>query len=336
METPDTDMLPHIMIYLTGTSAFEFWTCSNVRTRVRVPALRRVSELADCPATLCESAAHTLETIPCRFSRPELLVPDSSFRVQRSRFTYHVMSRGIPRDSFLRISDKVCIACPALTLVQVSKHLSIPHLVQATCEMEGSYLRMPRENGGMIDELEPLVTTSEIRTMIEATRGLFKSERLKKALAFVEPGSASPKETELFLLLCLTKRRGGAAIGNWELNPSLSVPIEYRKYLGKSSVRPDVFNRNKRIDLEYVSYSDHDARGTGHEDSKRTNVLRAMGIEVIPVHPEDIAHASGFENIVRQTREALGLSYRRTSEEGLAARERLMDELRMMPPIGYR
>lgn len=324
------------MIYLEGTSAFEFWTCSNVRTRVRVSTLHRVSELADCPATLCESAAHTLETIPCRFTKPELLVPDSSFRVQRSRFTYHVMSREIPRDSFLRISDRVCVASPALTLVQVSKRLSIPHLAQVTCEMEGSCLRMPGEDGGMIDGLEPLVTTPEIRAMIEATRGLFKSERLERALAFVEPGSASPKETELFLLLCLTKRRGGAAIGDWELNPSLTVPIEYRKYLGKSTVRPDVFNKDKRVDLEYVSYSDHDARSTGHEDSKRTNVLRAMGIEVIPVHPEDIAHAAPFENIVRQTKEALGLPYRRTSEEGLAARQRLMAELRMMPPIGYR
>lgn len=322
------------MVYLDGISAFEFWT-STARTKFGAWAPPRFSSLEGCPACAAESAPVVFDKIPCKFSQIVLAVPDSSFRVQRSRFRYRVWPNGIPPESFMMISRGICVASPALALAELNMSLGTTQLTSVICEMEGGYLRVRGKDNGAIDRLAPIVTEREIRAMADTLRGTCKCKRLLTALDFALPGSRSPKETELLLLMSLTKRRGGAAIGGWEMNPSLDVPCRYRRYLEKDKVFPDLYHRKENLVIEYDSHQEHDAAHKLHEDKKREIVLESMGNTVVSVRPEQMASAEIFENLVKKVRGLLGIPHRPTSPEGLAARGRLMDELRSDPPIGY-
>lgn len=322
------------MIYLEDISAFEFWT-SLARARIDIGSLRQVSSLESCPTTAHESTQVRLGTVPFDFSQLCAAVPDPSFRVQRSRFKYHVWTGTVPTGAFTRVARDFCVASPALTLAQIGRRLSVPKLAQVICEMRGSYVRVRGRDGGMFDQLLPIVTAEEIERTAAALQGRYDCRRLLTALPFTADASASPKETELLLLLAMTKRRGGAAIGNWKMNVELPVPEGYRRYLDKGKLKPDLLNEEKHVIVEYDSSEVHDETQRSAEDRKRVRILRAMGYQVITVFWPDIADALAFEQIVREVKEALGLPYRKTSEQGIAARQRLIDELRTMPQIGY-
>lgn len=313
------------MMYVDDISALAFWT-SAARGKVSLGPRNRVSELRSCPASPAESDRADLSALPEEAFPLHLAVPAPELRVRRSRFKYRVWPNGIPRGSFIVVNDHVAVASPALALAETCKKASVLTTCQHICELRGSYVRL--RGGGMIDHLQPATSAREIEETACALRGRFDTRKLLAALELSGANSASPKETEQYLLFSLGKRRGGAGIDCWEMNVPLDVPKEFQRYLGKEKVFPDLYNEKHKVDVEYVSGACHDNPKSWHSDSRRTNVLRAMGIQVIPVHPEDIATASKFENIVKMASEALGLAYRPASQQTLAARARLMRELR--------
>ena len=76
--------------------------------------------------------------------------------------------------------------------------------------------------------------------------------------------------------------------------------------------------------------SDQEHKGEQRErhDSRRRNVIEAMGIAVIDVWKEDLSSAAAFERIIMQVKQHLGLRYRTPSSATLARRRHTMNELR--------
>ena len=315
------------MIYVENISALEFWLSAK-RASIRLERLPRVSRLSSLPTTAHELAQTPLDILPVNRSALHLLVSDEKLRVQRRKHFYRVSTGGFVPYSFVQISEGICIASPELTLVQMSERLALPQLARTVDELCGTYLPQRGHGGGFIDEVPRITTLSRISRCAAQHKGIFNTRTLQRALAHCAERSASPKETELQLLLNLPTVCGGAQIPRFEMNAPLEIPPELRRYLGQTCVKPDLFRGQELLDIEYMSDQEHTGEQRERHDSRRRNVIEAMGIAVIDVWKEDLASAAAFERIIVQVKRHLGLRYRASSPATLARRQHTMNELR--------
>lgn len=321
------------MLYVEGISALEYWL-SPARVVHDGQNLPKLSSLEDCPRTSRESSWQKLDDLPCNFDfveKPTLAIPGREYRAQRERFKYHVWSHEIPKESFLQVSNDAAVACSALAIGQVGHGLREEHIAQVVCSLAGSYITMPGKHGGMIDKLTPLVTIEELRKMAGDLEGLCSTKKLVSALEYAAENSASPAETNLLLLLSMTRRKGGADIRGWEMNVEMEVPFKFRRYLGQSHITPDLLAREQSVVLEYDSNERHGDKEQQEKDKKRVVVLQAMGYKVIAVHTADVRNALAFQDIIDKTLEALGKKPMRTSPAMFESRQKLIDSLRNNP-----
>ncbi|MGN0060559.1 MAG: hypothetical protein ACI362_08770 [Coriobacteriales bacterium] len=295
---------------------------------MRLERLPRVSRLSGLPSTAHELAQTPLDILPVSRSALHLLVPDERLRVKKHRHVYRVSTGGIVPNSFVQIRADICIASPELTLVQLSERLTLPQLARTIDELCGTYLPQRGYGGSFIDEVPSVTTLPRIARCAADHKGIFNTRTLQRALAYCAERSASPKETELQLLLNLPTICGGAQIPRFEMNVPLEIPPELRRYLNQSCVKPDLFRAQELLDIEYMSDQEHLGEQRERHDSRRRNVIEAMGIAVIDVWKEDLASAAAFERIIMQVKRYLGLRYRTPSPTTLARRQRTMEELR--------
>lgn len=315
------------MIYVENISALEFWLSAK-RASMCPERLPRASRLSDLPTTARELAQTPLDVLPVSRSALHLLVPDERLRVQKNRHVYRVSVDGFVPYSFVQISKDICIASPELTLVQVSECLTLPQLARTVDELCGTYLPQRGYGGGFIDEVPSVTTLERVSRCAAEHKGIFHTRTLQRALSHCAEKSASPKETELQLLLNLPTVCGGAQIPRFEMNVPLEIPPELRCYLGRACVKPDLFRVQELLDIEYMSDQEHKGEQRERHDSRRRNVIEAMGIAVIDVWKEDLSSATAFEKIIMQVKQHLGLRYRTPSSATLARRQHTMSELR--------
>lgn len=319
------------MLYIEDISALQYWL-STARVVHDGQKLQRLSALENCPDNSRESSWHTLDSLPHEFEdSPVLAVPSPEFRVQRKRFTYHVWTRPIPAESFMKVADDIAIACPALSLVQASRNFREEHIAQVLCSLAGSYMIPSGGSAGMIDELQPLVTLREVRDMQREMRGICSPRHLNSALLYAAENSASPGETKLLLLCTMPKTKGGLATRNWKMNVEMEVPFKLRRYLDQPTIKPDLISTEHDLILEYDSDERHSPIEQLRKDEKRRIVFEAMGYKVISVRTHHMRSAACFEPIAKETLSSLGRKRKDSTESELAARDLLLNSLRRNP-----
>lgn len=137
-----------------------------------------------------------------------LLVPSSECRIRCADARCHVRSGPFPARSFLPIDEGTFSSSPELAFVQMAEVLDCPRLVKLGDELCGIY---GIETVGIVD----FDRTSPFTTVKRLGRFLLKAEcmpglvKARKAVRHIAPGSASPMETAIVLLLCLPPRLGG-------------------------------------------------------------------------------------------------------------------------------
>lgn len=319
------------MYYLEDISALEYWTSSQ-RALLDGKTWEPISSLADCPKTAKESTLDPVLAIPCVSRHLNLAVPSQDCRPRHDRVSYHVWTKPIPEKSFWRINDEVAVASPALMLVQVASKLLQIHYAQISCSILGSYLPVQGDRAGMIDGLKPLATLKELIDMCKKVKGIYSSKHVYPTLKYLAENSASPRETDLLLLVSMTKKKGGLNRRGWEMNPELDIPsAAMRRYLGQSTIKPDLLMRDKMVVLEYQSDEWHSTAQAIEEDEKRKVVFEAMGYKVVAVYTSDMKDAFTFERVAELIYTALGEKYTCATDQQLVARQCLINELNNNP-----
>lgn len=318
------------MIYLDDITAYRFWS-SGMRACTDLGRAPRLGAPLNCPTTSAELDSICLDVLPRGLAPLSLAVADESQRLRRSRFRYHVMPPNLPAGSFVQLNDEISIASPEFALVQVSRRLSQVHLSRAICEACGSYVSMPGFDGKYIDDLPPITSREKLVTFASSCVGTFCVTPLRRALGWCSEHSASPRETELQLLLNMGTYYGGAHVPRFDMNVKLALPVPLQRYLGRRYVVPDLYDDVAKLDVEYMSDQEHLGIDRRSQDSKRRNVLEQIGVHVIEVWNEDMKSAVAFERVVEEVKRGLGIRYRLPSPALLERRQRLMNELRSDP-----
>lgn len=300
-------MIPGMDIVLCDISALEYWRtadpCSpSARHAVRSSALPTKAPGKD----LVEAAV--LQTLGTRSRPVHLLVSDEAGRKPSAHAVYHACS-SVPSRSLVAIGHDVAATSPELSFARLGASLSIAKLIAIGCEQTGTYALAPDSPDGFVRQ-EPLTSVEQLRIFTQSIEGLPGIKRARRAARFVLPGSASPAETNLALLLHLPYSMGAYNVRTPLLNHRIDLDRRARALASKPFVRCDLCWPEARLCIEY----DSDAQHTGSEriarDSKRRNALISMGYSVITVTKRQLYSRLEMDGIARAVAKALGTRIR--------------------------
>lgn len=286
-------------------------------------ATRRTPSLSDCKPN-----PRSLEDV-ARFSGGVISEP-VSFVVSRqadrrdsSRAHCHVHAGTFPSSSFVRLGKNVYISSPELCFVQMASCLPLSELLLLGYELCGTYTTQ----GDSFKQRPPLTSVSQIHGYLEkagSIPGILKARRAAKYLA---DGSASPKESQLALLLGLPRAMGGYGLGIPLMNKEVSFLKGSRKATSSDTNYVDLCWPDAKLVVEYDSDLAHTGTKDIAHDAARRNALLAAGMTVITVTKEQLMSYGEMEKVAHVVAQHLGVRIRSRARDETSKRKRLRWEL---------
>ena len=255
-----------------------------------------------------------------------LVVRYEDFRTMDGVKTH--VKRNQPLDrSFYKLDDDVYVASPELCLFQLATTLSNVQAIKLAMEMCGSYAIDPIYNDPGFCKRPPITNASKLKNY--ATRAYAPNSRAH-SVAFthwVANGSASPRETALYMLLCLPPRLGGYGIAKPQLNQRIKLSFEEQFLVGSHHFDCDAYWPDKRVAVEYDSAQYHTEAEKQERDAIRRNMLQYKNIQVITATRTQVNSPSKFDGLARQIAKATGKRLRTPKKDHIAARDELRQTL---------
>lgn len=286
-------------IILCDISSLEYWrhrSARNLADEPRSVMLRGNSGCADKPTSAQIDAL--LEREFSFLSRPvHLLVPNERTRCRDERVFCHTRPSEIPCNSFIQASEDVFVYRPEPTFIQTARKLPVSLATLIGLELCGTY-RLPV--GGHVTQYQvpPLASIQSLRQYAERARGMYGTTNAKRALQYVIDGSESPMESNLYELLCFSKRIGGRGLSKPNLNHKLATTESFRRATGKKSLRCDLFWPEYNIAVEYDSSEHHTGPDNIADDATRRAALASLGIKVVTVTNRQVKRIVEFDVVV--------------------------------------
>ena len=150
----------------------------------------------------------------------------------------------------------------------------------------------------------PLVTPGKIARFLDECPREPGVKAARRALAYVECGSASPMETATFMRLALPHRLGGLGFPKPLINHRVNLSGRDRKVAASSFYLCDLFWPDQQLAVEYDSDLHADARKIA-QDASRRNALLHKGIEVITITKGQMFNADEFARTAEVIRKKL-------------------------------
>ena len=110
--------------------------------------------------------------------------------------------------SFMRIEDGLYVSTPEMAFCEMASVLSLERLIALGFELCGTYRRASTFGLARYDAT-PLTSPGVLASFIEKSPQFKGVKKARRALSFILAGSASPRESELAMLLCLPYGLGG-------------------------------------------------------------------------------------------------------------------------------
>ena len=225
----------------------------------------------------------------CRPGMPmDILIPTYAHLHTPKGFTFHGVGGHLPKGSFLDIGNGMLVCAPELVYIQLCQGATLRECIDIGCFLCGTYSLEPTVRSGVV-ERKALTTRDDLDTFLKQAKRLRGARNAAAALPWVLNGSASPKETELALLLYLPFAMDGFGFEKPVLNHVVDLDSAERKLVGTENVRIDVYWPKQRIGFEYTSYAEHSEEKKIGEDMRRALVLRKKGIHIEFVTQEQLS-----------------------------------------------
>jgi len=250
-----------------------------------------------------------------------------------SPVSFHTWQGEFPEGAFVQTESGLLVASPALTVLMAAQHFSLPEVAELINALYATYCI--DEKGELVKRANPVLTPERLKAFLDSmpagTRGL---DRARRAMTIARPGSESPKESPVAVVVAMDVRSGGAGIRDLELNPELYVPEGARMFVSTDTVRFDGFvprneAKRRRCDvaydfdsIEYHTWRGYTATGGGasvagmrdasgrdviNHDSRRRSGAREMGVEVVTFTTDDVADEGVFYAKIDQLRRLCGM-----------------------------
>jgi len=238
----------------------------------------------------------------------------------------HVYRGETPSGCFVFAESGIMVSSPEFCFLQMANQLSLVKLIELGFELCGIYAmpaspgaEQPRESKY---ELPQLTSTMRIEALLDRMPGTKGHQKAKRAIRYVQDGSASPMETKLAMLLTLPYKMGGYGLVMPELN-GLVVPSKAaRRSSSKSFYSCDLYWPEYDLAVEYDSNLFHTGPEHIAADSQKRNSLALLGITVVTVTSRQLQSSAEFKKIATILAGQIGKRLQTSRCPGFAAAQR--------------
>lgn len=253
-----------------------------------------------------------------------LLVSQRAQRSHQRGIVTHLLARSVPPESFYRVSDSLVVSSPELTCLQMMNSQRVLPCLELLCEWCGTYALGPWGSDCLFSR-PPLTDLDRLHAFVTRAKGLHGIAGTRRVLELASERLASPRETELYLMLALPVSLGGLGLPKPFVNQR--IPLQSMQLVDLSEhgcFEADLLWPHVRLIVEYDGIDEHEQTAQQvAADKERRSVLAALGYTVIVVTKRDLTSMQAFERKARQIAAALGVRLPHLGLEEHVARERL-------------
>lgn len=226
--------------------------------------------------------------------------------------------------------SELCVVSPETLFLQMASELSLIELVRLGYELCGAYSLslIPIDGSGQarFNRRMPLTYVDRIRRYLEGASHARSVKKARMALRFVVDGSASPKETQLCMLLVLPRRMGGYGLER----PSFNHRVKAFDSLGYSAkaarIGCGLLWRNAKVAVEYDgSSSECDGFPLG-QVIRCGNASALDGFDVVSVSDWHVGHPEALDKVAGMVARRHGRGLRRDMRYDFSARQSMLRE----------
>lgn len=259
-----------------------------------------VSPINDLQLSDCTSSANQINETPgitlSRDDPLEILVPSKRFNTKSLAIEERVIGITLPKGSFYKKTGHVYVCAPPLLFLLAAQTYTLHELIALGFELCGTY--SPTEDVLNPHKHDPICDVDTLREYVDSVSYVHGLEKARRALNYVRNGSASPRETDAYMMLCLPRTLGGFGLSGAELNPKLEVTGAARTITKLPKITPDLYWKKYAIAVEYESDEWHGLYASGYvpevkarlinqtklmSDSERRRTFEAMGITLVTI-----------------------------------------------------
>lgn len=253
----------------------------------------------------------------------EVLVPSKAYCSKTSLLATRVIEFPLPPYSFCRASGNVYVCAPTLLFLLAASRYSLHKLIAVGLELCGTY--SPRDGMPSKSDHDAICDVQTLRDYVASITGNVRGIQLaRRALQYIEDGSASPRETDAYMMYCLPSRLGGFGLDGVGLNSSVDTKKHARAITKLPYIIPDLFWEKSGIALEYESDEWHSIYASGYvpeamarfvnktklmSDSERRRTFEAMEITSITLTNGEFVDFDEAERIARLLTRRMGKRY---------------------------
>ena len=280
-------------------------------------------------------AQSTGKLVPLGLALPEgrptplhVLTSHDARRHANPALVAHLLTRTLPTGSFCRVSDQLMVVSPELAFVQSCLPARDLPNIELALELCGSYALATHGLRCRFD-CPPLTSVQKLRLYLARLGRHVGTSAARRALEQCTDGMASPRETEVYLLVILPPTAGGYGLPR----PLVNYEVRVRGTAAEALASEDHYRVDlawklpdgRYVVLEYDGSDEHDMDPEKVlADKERRSVLAAMGYVVIVIAKRDLASAPALRAKMSQVCMALGRELPAFSPEEQAAQEALL------------
>ncbi len=272
-----------------------------------------LTEMADGQPIIPALNARGLSAIDIKGFRASMgdlhvIAPSRADRCQEAGVVSHVCTMPLPASSVRLVKPGVAVASVALAALLMSRTLSDHDVVRLLYELCATY----RVNDYRTAHA-PLARIDCLREEFAQLSNMRGSKRILMLSHYVADGSASPRETDLAMLVWLPHHLGGFGLPLGELNREVSI--------GRIKRRFDLFFRTTNVGIEYDSDENHAGARNNTDDAVRRKQLENHGFRVVPITNGELKNPQLTYDAVHLIAKLLNLRIR--PPKGKSAEERM-------------
>lgn len=309
-------------IVLSHESALRYWL-----TKTSSEALPSVSSCQSLALASANMRDARYAELPLDFGQDQplhvLVGARSAVRNQRS-LEVHRWCGVLPAGAFYELSGSNLVSSPEFTFVQLAARRPLREVVEMGDYLCGLFA-IGNRGRGYAGPREALATPDSIARFLEDMPGGYGVKQARRALPYIVPRTASPKEVMLCSVLALPRSEGGRAIRRVVANQEVKIPERLWEFAGTDSFYCDVYIPEARGDVEYDSEQYHTGRFRLDHTQKRRNILEVAGVKTMSATPGQLDTFDHFANFIWMLNKRFGLRERKLTDAQLFARQDLFE-----------
>ncbi len=218
---------------------------------------------------------------------------------------FHTHVGSFPRGAFIQLSQRIFVASPQLSFIQISRSSSFGRAFRYGCSLCGSFALSEESEFGIV-ERERMLSAYQLRTFVEAHNDIYGVVAARKVAQYLVDNSASPRETAVLGALSLPLRYGGMGLSGVSLNRRIDIPKKYKLPGKRQFFVADLLWPREKVAVEYDSDAAHAHRYGIYRDSEKRNTLISMGYTPLCITSIQLDSPSDFALAADAIRCALG------------------------------